>query len=461
MAVFVTVGAVLAQASYTQLAPSLSPSPRSGIQGVSDGTNMWVFGGSLSVSSPPLFSDEIWRFDGVHWAHVTTPVRPQPRDWYAAAFDSVRGRYVLFGGRVFSAGTTADIGDTWEFDGSTWIQQSPTIAPSARRWSSMVYDPTLGRCVLFGGSHLGTTFLGDTWLWDGAAWNQQSSSQGPSPRARGRFTYDHLRSRALYYGGKSTSANVALTDTWSWIGATWSQITTSVQPGWNGGSGLIAYGLTYDSLRDRAVLVGGTRTAATVSDRTYEFDGGDWMLRGAGPLAGRTAPAVAFAWATGKTYVFGGFDGSAMRSDTWEYQTQDLANWLTFGSGCAGSAGVPEMTQVAAAWLGETHRMRVSGLDALGMAFAFVGLSDTVWSGGSLPSPLLAVYPTSASSCLLYVSPDAVTLLASGGGTATLSFGVPNDPGLLSVQLFQQVVQLDSALFLSASAAAAIGVGAK
>lgn len=458
--VLVLASSVTAQAVHTQLFPAVSPSPRSGLHGVSDGGGMLVFGG-ITVSSPATFSNEMWRFDGANWTNLSPAISPPGRDWYASSHDQGRGRYVLFGGRVLSGTATIDANDTWEFDGANWTQAAPAASPSARRWSAMAYDLNLGKSVLFGGSALGTTFLGDTWTWDGSQWTQLAPAASPSPRARGWLEWDLLHGRAIYFGGKNTTANTALAETWSWDGTTWTQIATANAPAWNAGNGVISYGMSYDVLRDRFVLLGGTRTTASVSPQTYEFTGSDWLLHNTGGLAGRTGPAVAYVMATGKTYTFGGYSGSAFLGDTFEYQTDDWTGYVPFGAGCAGPAGVVTLAEAHPAWLGETHRTTVGNLHPLSLCFGLIGFSTTAWSGGPLPFPLLLAYPQTAANCNLLVSPDASVFLPNVGGAADLALGLPNDPGFLGFPFHVQALQLDPTFALSVSGGATLVFGAK
>ncbi|MBK8099506.1 MAG: hypothetical protein IPK26_20545 [Planctomycetes bacterium] len=448
-----------AQAAHTQLFPATSPSGRAGLHGVSDGSGMLVFGG-LTSGSPLAFNNEMWRFDGTAWTNLTPANSPAPRDWYASAYDGARSRYVLFGGRVLSGTVGIDNGDTWEFDGTNWTQSAPAISPSARRWAAMVWDVNLAKCVLFGGSTSGTTFLGDTWTWDGTNWVQLTPAASPSPRARGWLEWDLLRGRAVYFGGKNTTANLALGETWSWDSTTWTQIPTSVAPGWNSGTGLIAYGMTYDLVRDRMVLVGGTRTTASVSPQTYEFDGTDWILQATGGLPGRTAPAIAYVAAAAKTFVFGGSAGVPL-NDTFEYQTDDWPAFTPFGAGCTGSGGTPSLTELHAAWLGETQRTSVGNLSPASLAIMALGLSNTAWAGGSLPFPLLLLYPNTQPGCQLLTSPDATVSLTVTGTTAEFALPLPANTALLGTAAFLQSVQLESSLALSVSAGAALTLGAK
>jgi hypothetical protein len=454
--VLTTAALASAQATHTQLFPATSPTARAGLHGVSDGAGMWVFGG-LTAGSPLALSNEMWRFDGANWTnHTPAANNPPARDWYASAWDSARSRYVLFGGRVISGTGSADVGDTWEFDGTSWTQLSPALSPSPRRWSAMCYDPTLGKCVLFGGSLNGSTFYGDTWTWDGTNWAQLAPAASPSPRARGWLEWDLIRNRAIYTCGKNSTASTALAETWSWDSSTWTQVPTNTLPGWNGGTGLIAFGLTFDLLRDRYVLVGGTRTTATVSPQTYEHDGSDWILRPTGALTGRTGPAVAFVIGLGKTFVFGGSSGVNPLGDTWQYQTDDWAANAPFGTGCVGGGGVMTLAETHAAWIGETHATHITNLDPLGICVGIIGLT-------SVPAgvPLAAVLPTTSPSCMLYVSLDATPILGNLGGTADLLLPIPNDPTLVGLQVFEQAAQFNAAFVFSTSAATALTIGAK
>src|ERR1035441_6585189 len=63
----------------------------------------------------------------------------------------------------------------------SWTQRSPLApSPSAREHHAMAYDSVRGRTVLFGG-YDGSSYLGDTWEWNGANWTQVATT-GPSAR---------------------------------------------------------------------------------------------------------------------------------------------------------------------------------------------------------------------------------------------------------------------------------------
>jgi hypothetical protein len=93
------------------------------------------------------FRNQTWEWDGAAWNQVVTANAPSPRSHCMLAYDSVRGRVVLFGGYAANTG----FGDTWEYDGSQWYPMAPAHAPSPRYSSGLVYDAARNVTVLFGG----------------------------------------------------------------------------------------------------------------------------------------------------------------------------------------------------------------------------------------------------------------------------------------------------------------------
>jgi hypothetical protein len=118
------------------------------------------------------------------------------------AYDSVRQRTVLFGGSPFN-------NQTWEWDGTDWLQRySTTVTPTARRWYPMVYDSIRQRTVLFGGDITGSApYNNETWEWDGTNWTQQNLVTLPSARFWHAIAYDSLRQRTVLFGGNTGTAN--------------------------------------------------------------------------------------------------------------------------------------------------------------------------------------------------------------------------------------------------------------
>lgn len=138
-----------------------------------------LFGGTLSDNATWAYNDE-----NDTWQDLGNDGAPPGRTYQSMAYDESCGRLILFGG----VGTDGLLNDTWSFDpaSSKWTQLLPGVAPSARAYHSMVYDPTVGRIVLFGGGLTATTqlphtFYRDTWTFDcqQAVWTRVDDAEPP------------------------------------------------------------------------------------------------------------------------------------------------------------------------------------------------------------------------------------------------------------------------------------------
>ncbi len=225
-----------------------------------------LFGGDDDHS----FNGDTWEWDGTTWTQRST-TGPSPRWLHAMAYDSARGVTVLFGG-LESRPYPYDRGDTWAWDGATWTQRS-TTGPSPREGHAMAYDRARGVTVLFGGRYYssGSGFLlGDTWEWDGTTWMLRSTI-GPLPRAYHAMAYDNARGVIVLFGGWD-DGSFHKGDTWEWNGTTWTQRSTT------GPSPRIYHAMAYDSARRVTVLFGGSYGSALRGD-TWEWDGSTWTQR--------------------------------------------------------------------------------------------------------------------------------------------------------------------------------------
>ena len=388
---------VLAQAAWTQLNPTTVPARRGGPVCVSDHNVLLFFGGNENATT---FPTDTWQFDGTDWSLLNPATTSPPgRRWHSAAYDHNRGRMVVFGGQGRNATGNYELGDTWEWTGTDWVQFAPAIAPGARRWTAMAYDDQRNVCILFGG-YDGTTYNNETWSWDGAAWTLLSPTTSPSARGRGKMSYDQKTGEMVYFGGRDAGGVIG--ETWIWDGSDWSQATTATVPNTNG---IFAGAMTYDEVRERHVHFGGTTSGPTLA-QTWDFDGSDWTRRSDLPAAGRTGPGLAFVRNLGKTFVFGGFSTTQL-DETWEYQTDAIA---TFAED-AGSPGCPDSNAQTASlvaqsmpWTDDTFILDVTNVtvnDAVAMAVDFtppvvVDLSGIGAPGCTLYAGMPLVFPAGA-----------------------------------------------------------------
>jgi hypothetical protein len=174
------------------------------------------------------------------------------------AYDSARGRVVLFGGYGNDY-----LADTWEWDGTTWAQRAPVTSPSIRYGCAMVYDNARARVVLFGGYNgaVSNPYLSETWEWDGTTWAQRAPVTSPVNRSGHAMAYDSVRSLVVLFGGYNYGS---LNDTWEWDGSVWVQRTPAAVLYVRS-----SHSMVYDSARGRAVLFGGLGGGA-LSD-TWEY----------------------------------------------------------------------------------------------------------------------------------------------------------------------------------------------
>jgi len=171
---------------------------------------------------------------------------------------------VLFGGRDRGLNP---LDDMWQWDGTAWTRLGPVDRtspwPPARSEAAMSYDAARGRLVLFGG--YSTTDLTDTWEWDGTSWVEVESLSG-SPPARGRaITYDPVRRRVVVFGGQTAGGDAA--DAWEWQGDRWTRIVT-------GGAAppvRWASAIAYDAVAASVVAFGGSHGGDLLGDT--------WSLR--------------------------------------------------------------------------------------------------------------------------------------------------------------------------------------
>lgn len=121
------------------------------------------------------------------------------------------------------------------------------------------------------------------------------------------------------------------------------------------------------------------------------------------------------------------------------------ATYSPFGTGCAGSLGVPTLSAAAgsAPTLGTTFQAQLGNLpQSLGLIAT--GFSNTLAVNGTLalPFPLAGTgYP----GCDLLVDPLVTQFLIGSGNSAVWNFTIPNTNAYAGINLYQQGISLDPA----------------
>jgi len=202
------------------------------------GRRCLLFGG---YGGNPVHSD-LWSWDGVNWTLLNAGQIPGRGD-FAMAFDSGRNRLVVHGGYNLSS----LMSDTCEWNPVTNTWSRIADGPIGRRYAHrMVYDPGLQRVMLHGGYYFFNR--GDTWTWDGGSWVQISTT-GPARYVFG-MAYDSRRGEMVIHGGTTCCTEVEYPQTWRFRGGAW-QLCGSAGPA----RGYM--GMAYDSHRDALIFSGG------------------------------------------------------------------------------------------------------------------------------------------------------------------------------------------------------------
>jgi hypothetical protein len=141
-------------------------------------------------------------------------------------------------------------------------------------------------------------------------------------------------------------------------------------------------------------------------------------------------------------------DAAGIAWDDFRFCLASSASWSNYGSGFAGTLGVPTLTAESNPVLGTTVKLDLgNSLGATTTALLMTGVQQ-------------AVIPTTKGGDLLLVPLLFVPLSIPATGT-TVSGSVPNDPSLLGVQAFAQALEIDAgaAHGLSFTAGLALTIG--
>jgi hypothetical protein len=117
------------------------------------------------------------------------------------------------------------------------------------------------------------------------------------------------------------------------------------------------------------------------------------------------------------------------------------ARYRTYGSGCAGSAGVPTLAAAAGSrpMLGSSFLLELGNLPA-GVAFVVMGFSDTSHSPFTLP---LDLGQFGMPGCSMSAEALATQLVIGSGTTANWSLAIPSSNSYIGVLFYNQAFVVD------------------
>jgi len=406
--------------------PTLSPNPGplvgAAMAGEPGGTIVLSGGDTLSFSTG--LNTQTWFYSQGVWS-LSPATGPSGRSEAQLVYDLQRQVWVLYGGwtSLFSIGTGNN--ETWEFDGNSWSQIAPAGTPGGLWKHAMCYDVVRGVTVLFGGSTNGLPGATDgTYEYDGTTWTQRTPATTPGWREQHAMCFHQGLGVSVLFGGFNPQANSVQNQTWTYDGTNWSQVAAvGPQPPARASAEMV-----YDPARGVCVMHGGNNNSGTPFTDTWEFDGVTWtQIPGTGP--GGRSFGCAFDNSRRLVVRHGGFGHT---DETWTFGATAEA----FGTGCAGSGGVPALTAASAPRLGQSFDLSLGNLSATTPAGFFV-LSLTA----TPPTPL---DPIGMLTCTGYVAPDTLIGGTTSGGTVTASLALPGNLALVGASLYAQGLSLDA-----------------
>ena len=264
-------------------------------------------------------SNETWQFNysSKQWTNLTDLSSVPQQTLTSMVYDSSIGAVILFGGfpgNVGSCYAFCASNETWKFNSSQkWEKLSPLgESPPPVQWPSMAFDSKRNVTVLFGGIDSGYD-SNETWEYNASSntWENKSNDVRPPPREIVPIAFDSNRNVTVIFGW---TGDYVFADTWEYDGTDWVNISTAHSPLPRQNAGM-----TYDSVRKKVVLAGGSDENGTSLNDTWEYDGTDWTDTGYALNGARyTEFRVVFDTQIGRTLLFYG-NGESSFDDVQEY----------------------------------------------------------------------------------------------------------------------------------------------
>lgn len=262
-------------------------------------------------------SDATWTWDGSTWTEVHSEVTPDARFDAVMAYDPVRDEIVLAGGSVDEQ--HGPLQDTWVFKDGQWTQLHPAQVPYTTR-VAFAFDPISQRVIVFGAEPA------QTWAWDGTNWALLEPADHPRGRRDSSLAYDASRGRLVLFGGFGPTRDRGrdlgdgsehkrhvgpLDDTWTWDGQSWSLAEPTSAP-------RARYAAAMSSFGQHVALFGGSHGKQTLGS-TWTLQADTWTrVASAHAPNARTGMATAWDAKRHELVLFGGLardDG--ILGDTW------------------------------------------------------------------------------------------------------------------------------------------------
>ncbi|HNZ53639.1 MAG TPA: lectin-like protein, partial [bacterium] len=174
---------------------------------------------------------ETWEWNGYGWKKLSTATTVY-RAGHTLVYDTNSQKLLMFGG-IDNGAPTVHRNEVYEWSGTNWVLRPVLVgtAPSGRVYHSAAYDSVRNRMVIFGGRNSSGTILRQLYEWDNATqtWVYRNNS-GPEPRINAGMVYDPVKQRTIVFGGMNYNVSPeTYGDTWEYNNSTngWSNVVAN------------------------------------------------------------------------------------------------------------------------------------------------------------------------------------------------------------------------------------------
>ena len=300
--------------------PAPVPPPREGAAMAFDSRlrEVVLFGGREDGKAGAAPLTDTWVLGGGRWRQAHPRLRPPPMLDQLMAYDAASQASLLVGVPSPDSPTA----QTWLWDGTSWARTSDVPLRDYETLQGIAGDPTTGHPLLVTLDTASVHAVLHTWTWDGKRWTLQLHAE----------SFPDIASRpALATISRSTPAGrgpgvlmifgtASGTETWFWVGVTWSREATGPTPPYDPVNATMAG----DPSDGTVVLVG--LPGANGDTSTWVWDGGVWNEPARGPNVDTLYGATSAVSDTGSGHVVVVGDQPNQFDKIW---TWDGQAWVT------------------------------------------------------------------------------------------------------------------------------------
>jgi hypothetical protein len=265
----------------------------------------------------PLFAGTVRT--NATWEMVSGNLTPTDRVLSSVGYDPSQNRTILFGGGP-DCYPCANFNDTWAYSRGIWTQLHPSRSPPPQAGASLAWDDALqallflglnlsyGQCLAIGGS-----CHSETWMFKDGNWTELFPVHSPPPLSCSNLVYDPADRAALTFGGCEPLHNWPTNETWLYQNSDWVQVGGKSPPP------SAPTASVYDEKIGAVLNFGGRAT-----NDTWEFVNESWVqVHPTRSPPARSIEAMAYDTAMAGTVLFGGY-WSGYHNDTWIFRG---GNW--------------------------------------------------------------------------------------------------------------------------------------